>query len=113
MKRGLALGILIAIGSLSMMVSGFRATPAGPIAAALAAIEIEKVQRWNDLKECTDFTQDFVAFARSRENARKKMDQAAAEYKVPAKYDGYVAGVIHSSGARRRTCSIIYDELKK
>ena len=44
MNRGLALGILIAIGSLSMMVSGFQGPPAGPTTAALAATKIENVK---------------------------------------------------------------------
>ena len=43
MKRGLVLGLLIAIAALSMAVSG-QAPPAGPTAAALAATKIEKVK---------------------------------------------------------------------
>ncbi|MGE0463644.1 MAG: MBL fold metallo-hydrolase, partial [Vicinamibacterales bacterium] len=44
MRRGLTLGLIIAIGGLSMAVAAFQAPPAAPSAAALAATKIEKVR---------------------------------------------------------------------
>src|ERR1051326_8627444 len=44
MKRCLVLGALIGIGSLSMLVAGFQAPPAGPTPAALAATKIERIK---------------------------------------------------------------------
>jgi glyoxylase-like metal-dependent hydrolase (beta-lactamase superfamily II) len=44
MKRWVVLGILIAVGGLSLAVSGFQAPPARPAAVALAATKIEKVK---------------------------------------------------------------------
>src|SRR6516225_3099225 len=43
MKRVLVLGALVAIGSLSLVVSGFQA-PSGPSAAAIATMKVEKVK---------------------------------------------------------------------
>lgn len=43
MRRGLVLGTLIGIGTLSLALSG-QAPPAGPAAKALAATRIEKVK---------------------------------------------------------------------
>ncbi|PYR96990.1 MAG: hypothetical protein DMG12_25095 [Acidobacteria bacterium] len=45
MNRGLVLGILIAVGSLSLVVSGFQGPPAGPSAAALSATKIQSAVR--------------------------------------------------------------------
>jgi cyclase len=44
MKRCFVLGALIGIGSLSMLVAGFQAPPAGPTPAALAATKIERLK---------------------------------------------------------------------
>jgi glyoxylase-like metal-dependent hydrolase (beta-lactamase superfamily II) len=48
---------------------------------------------WAEFKEYADFTQDFVNFARNQMNAKKTVEQAAAEYKIPAKFKGYVVSV--------------------
>ena len=74
---------------------------------------IPQVLPWNDLKEYADFTQDFVTFARSEMKAGKTADQAAAEYKVPAKYKGYIVSVNPQFGSVKANLQIIYDELKK
>ena len=42
------------------------------------------------LREYASFNKDFVAWARSEQNAGKSVDQAVAEYKTPAKYQGYL-----------------------
>ena len=67
----------------------------------------------NDLKEYAEFTQDFVNFARSEMNAKKTVEQAAAEYKVPAKYRGYVVTVNPQFGNAQVNMAAAYDELKK
>src|SRR5207244_939043 len=46
-----------------------------------------------ELKEYADFSQDFVNFARNEIKVGKTVDQAAGEYKVPAKFKGYVVSV--------------------
>ena len=45
--------------------------------------------------------------------AGKTVDQAAAEYQVPAKYKGYVVSVTPDLGSARGNLQIAYDELKK
>jgi len=68
---------------------------------------------WNELKEYADFSQDFVNFARNEMNARKTVDQAAMEYKVPAKFKGYVVTVNPQFGSAKANLQAAYDELKK
>jgi len=71
------------------------------------------VTTWNDFKEYADFTQDFVTFARNAMNAKKTVDQAAADYKVPAKFKGYVVTVNPQFGNAKGNLQTIYNELKK
>jgi cyclase len=42
-----------------------------------------------DLQEYADFNKDFVTWAQGEMKAGKTVDQAVAEYKTPAKYNGY------------------------
>ena len=46
------------------------------------------LMKWNDLQEYADFSKDFVAWAQAEMKAGKTVDQAAAEYKVPASIQG-------------------------
>jgi len=46
---------------------------------------------WTDVAQFADFNKDFVAWAQSELKAGKTPEQAAAEWKLPAKYDGYAA----------------------
>ena len=71
------------------------------------------VTTWNDLKEYADFTQEFVTWAQSEMKAGKTVDQATAEYKLPAKYKGYVASVNPQFGGVKTNLQAIYDEMKK
>ena len=71
------------------------------------------VGTWNDLKEYVDFTNDFVAFAKREIKAGKTVDEAAADYKVPPKYKGYVVSVNPAYGSAKTNMQIAYDELKK
>ena len=71
------------------------------------------VTTWNDFKEYADFSQDFVTFARNQMKAGKTIDQAAAEYKVPAKFKGYVVTVNTQFASAQTNLKAAYDELKK
>jgi hypothetical protein len=71
------------------------------------------VSTWNDLKEYQEFLSDFVTFAKNEIKANKSVDQAAAEYKVPAKYKGYVVTVNPQFGNAKDNLQIAYSELKK
>jgi glyoxylase-like metal-dependent hydrolase (beta-lactamase superfamily II) len=68
---------------------------------------------WNEFKEYGAFTQDFVDFARNAFKANKTVEQAAKEYKVPAKYKGYVETVNPQFGNAHDNLEIAYGELKK
>ena len=68
---------------------------------------------FNELKEYADFSQDFVTFARNQMKAGKSVDQAAAEYKVPAKFKGYVVTVNEQFASAKSNAKVVYDELKK
>lgn len=63
-----------------------------------------------DLEEYAAFTRDFVAYAEGARKAGKAVDEAAAEYKVPPQYKGYVATAPNLSV--RDNVQIAYDELK-
>jgi glyoxylase-like metal-dependent hydrolase (beta-lactamase superfamily II) len=71
------------------------------------------VGTWNDLKDYADFTKDFVAFAEASMKAGKSVDQAAGEYKVPARFKGYVASINPALAGPKGNMQIAYDELKK
>jgi cyclase len=71
------------------------------------------VATWNDFKEYAEFTQDFVNFARTEMNAKKTPAEAAQEYKVPAKYKGYVVSVNPQFVNVQTNVEAAYSELKK
>ena len=48
---------------------------------------------WADLKEYADFNRDFLVFAQAQLAAGKTPEQAAAEWKMPEKYQGYSSEV--------------------
>ena len=68
---------------------------------------------WNDLKEYADFNKEFVDWATSEMKAGKTADQAAVEYKLPAKYKGYVVTVNEQFANVKGNVQQIYNELKK
>jgi len=68
---------------------------------------------FNEFKEFAAFTKDFVDFARSSVNAKKTVAQAAAEFKVPAKYAGYAVTIDPQLVSADRILQIAYDELRK
>ena len=67
----------------------------------------------NDLKVYADFSRDFSVWAQAQMKAGKTVDEAAAAYKVPAKYPGYVASVNGEYGGPKANAQVVYDELKK
>jgi cyclase len=68
---------------------------------------------WNDLKEYADFTKDFVMFAETSMKAGKTVDQAAAEFKVAPKYQGYSVSINLAFINPKGNLQLAYDELKK
>ena len=71
------------------------------------------VGSFDDLKEYAEFTQDFVTFAENAVKAGKTVDQAAAQYKVPARFKGYVISGNETFGNAKDNMQIAYTELKK
>jgi glyoxylase-like metal-dependent hydrolase (beta-lactamase superfamily II) len=68
---------------------------------------------WADVKEYADFNRDFVTWAQGEMKAGKTPQQAAAEYKIPAKYKGYSAEVPPFFGGLSANVQAVYDESKK
>lgn len=68
---------------------------------------------WNDLREYAEFNRDFVSWAREQIKAGKPAAQAAAEYRVPAKYKGYSVSPNAQFGDARANTEIAYKELQK
>jgi cyclase len=64
-----------------------------------------------DLREYAAFTRNFVDFARASMKAGKTVDQAAAEYKVPPTFKGYIASVNPAFAGVAGNLKIAYGEL--
>ena len=64
---------------------------------------------WPDLEEYARFNKDFLAWVQTEMKAGKSAEAAAAEYKVPEKYAGYVS----SADRVKSNVGVIYDELKR
>jgi glyoxylase-like metal-dependent hydrolase (beta-lactamase superfamily II) len=64
-----------------------------------------------DLKEYADFNNDFITWVQGEIKAGKSVDQAAMEYKIPAKYSGYTVTTFF--GGIRGNIQTAYEELKK
>ena len=71
------------------------------------------LSRWNDLKDYADFMTEFVAYAETSIKAGKTVAQAAADYKVPLKYKGYVVNIAEGLGSAQDNLQLAYDELQK
>lgn len=67
------------------------------------------VMTWADLKEYTEFNKEFLGWVRGEMKAGKSVDAAAAEYVIPAKYNGYTPNPAQT----KSNVQVIYDELKK
>jgi len=68
---------------------------------------------WNDLKEYADFTQDFVNWGRNEMKAGKTVAQAVPEYKLPARFKGYVVSANPQFGGVQANLEALYNELKR
>jgi glyoxylase-like metal-dependent hydrolase (beta-lactamase superfamily II) len=68
---------------------------------------------WDDLKLYVEFNQDFLAWAEAELKAGKTPEQAAAEWKLPAKYVGYSATVPTLFGGLAGRLQLLADEMKK
>ncbi len=68
---------------------------------------------WADLKQFADFNQDFLTWAQNELKAGKTPEQAAAEWKVPAKYEGYSAQVGSLFGGLAGRIQRLQEEMKK
>jgi cyclase len=62
---------------------------------------------WNDFKEYGDFTRDLVAAVEQAKKNGKTVDEAAAEIKMPEKYNGY------NMGRLKGNVTAIYAELSQ
>jgi cyclase len=71
------------------------------------------VSTWNDLREYADFSKDFVTWGESQMKAGKTVDQAAAEYKLPTRYNGYKVTVNEDFASPKINLQVLYNELKK
>ena len=67
------------------------------------------VVTWNDFKEFTEFYSDFFTNARSSLQARKSVDETATAYRVPARFQGFVA----DAGPVKANVQAISDERRK
>jgi cyclase len=70
------------------------------------------VLTWSELREYAEFNRDFVSWAREQIKAGKSVDQAAGEYRVPAKYKGYSISANPQFGDAKGNTEIVYKELK-
>src|SRR5262245_35548670 len=68
---------------------------------------------WADVKQFADFNQDFLTFAQSALKAGKTPEQAAAEWKIPAKYEGYSPQVAALFGGLPGRIQRLQEEMKK
>jgi glyoxylase-like metal-dependent hydrolase (beta-lactamase superfamily II) len=69
------------------------------------------VSTWSDLVTYRDFNADFVSYAERAIKAKKSLDQAAKEYTVPAKFQGYKASENPTFGGAKPNLEIAYREL--
>ena len=69
------------------------------------------VMTFADLKEYTDFNNEFITWVQGEIKADKTVEAAAAEYKIPGKYKGYTVSTF--LGGIKNNIQIAYNELKK
>jgi cyclase len=68
---------------------------------------------WADLKEFADFNKDFVTWAQTALKSGKTPEAAAAEWKVPEKYQGYSSQVSNLFGGVAGRLQRLQEEMKK
>jgi len=70
------------------------------------------VASWNEFTEYAEFTQAFVTYVENATTMGKSVDEAAAQYTVPAKYKGYTATAAPNLSVRVNV-QLAYDELRR
>jgi glyoxylase-like metal-dependent hydrolase (beta-lactamase superfamily II) len=73
----------------------------------------DKTTTWADVKEYANIMQDFLTWAQGELKAGKTPEQAAAEWKLPAKYQGYSSQVSTMMGGLAGRVQRLQDEMKK
>jgi cyclase len=68
---------------------------------------------WADLKEYADFNKEFIAWAQAELKDGKTPEQVAADWKLPAKYQGYAPTVGAIFGGLTGRIQRLADEMKK
>ena len=68
---------------------------------------------WADLKEFADFNKDFLTWAQGALKSGKTPEAAAAEWKVPEKYQGYSSQVSPNFGGLAGRLQRLQEETKK
>ena len=68
---------------------------------------------WADVKEFANFMQDFLAFGQAALKAGKTPEQAAGEWKVPEKYQGYSTTVSTMMGGLAGRFQRLQEEMRK
>ena len=68
---------------------------------------------WDDLKVFVEFNKEFVTWAQDQLKAGKTPEQAAAEWKLPEKYQGYSATAPTMFGGLRGRLQLLADEMKR
>ena len=68
---------------------------------------------WADLKEFVDFNKDFLTWAQTALKSGKTPEAAAAEWKVPEKYQGYSSQVSNLFGGVAGRLQRLQEEMKK
>jgi glyoxylase-like metal-dependent hydrolase (beta-lactamase superfamily II) len=68
---------------------------------------------WADVKEFGDFTHDFLTWAQAALKSGKSPEAAAAEWKVPEKYQGYSSQVSTLMGGLPGRLQRLQEEMKK
>jgi glyoxylase-like metal-dependent hydrolase (beta-lactamase superfamily II) len=67
---------------------------------------------WADVKQFAEFNQDFLTWAQSELKAGKTPEQAATEWKVPEKYQGYSTQVAALFGGMAGRIKRLSDEMQ-
>jgi glyoxylase-like metal-dependent hydrolase (beta-lactamase superfamily II) len=67
---------------------------------------------WDDLRVFAEFNQDFLTWAQAQIRAGKTPEQAAAEWQVPAKYEGYSSNVSTLFGGLPGRIQLLAEEMK-
>src|SRR5262249_28521897 len=68
---------------------------------------------WADVKEYASFMQDFLTYGQTALKAGKTPEQAATEWKMPEKYQGYSSQVGAMMGGLAGRFSRLQEEMKK